>query len=77
MTTPSQNLNKSYGYLWWLNGQSSYMRPASQKVHRGHLIPNAPKDLVIIRMGEIADEDSLVPITFDNELWEKINALIN
>ncbi|MFO0361082.1 MAG: serine hydrolase domain-containing protein, partial [Flavobacteriales bacterium] len=25
MITPSQDINDSYGYLWWLNGQSSYM----------------------------------------------------
>ncbi|MBK6945843.1 MAG: hypothetical protein IPH21_14410 [Flavobacteriales bacterium] len=24
MTTPSQTINNSYGYLWWLNGQTSY-----------------------------------------------------
>ena len=27
MTTPSQTLNRSYGYLWWLNGQNSYRLP--------------------------------------------------
>ncbi|MFK5880261.1 MAG: serine hydrolase [Flavobacteriaceae bacterium] len=95
MTNTSQNINKSYGYLWWLNGKESFMLPGSQEVFTQTLIPNAPsdlfaglgkndqkvyvvpsKDLVIIRIGEAASEDALVPISFDNELWEKINAVI-
>ncbi|SHJ15417.1 Por secretion system C-terminal sorting domain-containing protein [Hymenobacter daecheongensis DSM 21074] len=47
MTTPSQPLNRSYGYLWWLNGQSSYQLPGPQQtVFSGPLIPTAPADLV-------------------------------
>ncbi len=45
MITPSQNLNHSYGYLWWLNGQSSYMVPGSQLVLPGMLFPHAPGDV--------------------------------
>jgi CubicO group peptidase (beta-lactamase class C family) len=45
MITPSQNLNNSYGYLWWLNGQSSYMVPGSQLVLPGMLFPHAPGDV--------------------------------
>lgn len=45
MITPSQNLNNSYGYLWWLNGQSSYMVPGSQLVLPGMLFPHAPSDV--------------------------------
>ncbi len=45
MTHPSQNLNKSYGYLWWLNGQSSFMLPSLQIVFPGKLCPNAPDDM--------------------------------
>ena len=44
MTTPSQALNESYGYLWWLNGQPSYMLPGLQWVIPGMLMPNAPAD---------------------------------
>lgn len=40
----SQELNLAYGYLWWLNGKSTYMIPGSQVVSTGHLIPNAPAD---------------------------------
>lgn len=46
MTHPSQAFNKSYGYLWWLNGQPSYMVPGFQVVIPGKLIPNAPDDLI-------------------------------
>jgi CubicO group peptidase (beta-lactamase class C family) len=42
---PSQKLNPSYGYLWWLNGQSEVARGAGQKV-KGPLISSAPADLV-------------------------------
>ncbi|MBM3449086.1 MAG: T9SS type A sorting domain-containing protein, partial [Bacteroidetes bacterium] len=45
MITPSQNLNNSYGYLWWLNGQSDYMVPGSQLVLPGMLFPHAPTDV--------------------------------
>ena len=43
--SPSQNINNSYGYLWWLNGQSSFMLPQSQIVFSGSLIKNAPDDM--------------------------------
>jgi CubicO group peptidase (beta-lactamase class C family) len=45
MTHPSQSINKSYGYLWWLNGQSSLMLPGLQIVFPGKLCPNAPDDM--------------------------------
>jgi len=44
-THTSQNLNKSYGYLWWVNGQESYMYPQSQWVFNGSLVPTAPVDM--------------------------------
>ena len=47
MTTPSQALNRSYGYLWWLNGQASYVLPGPQQtVLPGSLVPAAPADLI-------------------------------
>lgn len=46
MITTSQTLNKSYGYLWWLNGKDSYLLPQSQFQFSGSLIPNAPDDMV-------------------------------
>lgn len=97
-TSTSQNINPSYGYLWWLNGKSKYMVPGSQKVFQGALIPNAPSDMfaglgasdqklyiipgkkmVIVRMGDSADPNNptFASSGFDNELWAKINAVIN
>ena len=47
MTTPSQALNRSYGYLWWLNGQSSYKLPGPQQTtFAGPLFPSAPADMI-------------------------------
>ena len=45
MTNTSQSLNLSYGYLWWLNGKSSYMVPTSQVVFSGSYAPAAPTDM--------------------------------
>ena len=45
MTNTSQNLNKSYGYLWWLNGKQSFMIPQSQYVFQQKLCQNAPDDM--------------------------------
>ncbi|WNM18921.1 serine hydrolase domain-containing protein [Flavobacterium capsici] len=94
-TNTSQNINLAYGYLWWLNGKSSYHLPQSQFQFNGSLIPNAPNDMfmalgrddqkiyvipskkmVVIRMGDAADEQNFALSGFDNELWGKINALI-
>lgn len=44
MLNSSQSINNSYGYLWWLNGKSSFMLPQSQFVFNGEIIPNAPPD---------------------------------
>lgn len=95
-TTTSQNINVAYGYLWWLNGKTSYRLPNSQVEFSGSLIPNAPEDmiaalgfndqkiyivpskkLIIIRMGQAADEENFTLSNFDDALWEKINALID
>lgn len=96
MVNTSQSLNQSYGYLWWLNGKTSFRLPGLTSEFSGKLIPNAPDDLVaglgandqklyivpsqnlvIVRMGNDAGGDRLGPSSFDNQLWEKINALIN
>ncbi|OIQ22765.1 serine hydrolase [Lacinutrix sp. MedPE-SW] len=95
-TQTSQNINEAYGYLWWLNGKSSYHLPQSQLEFPGSLVPNAPndmycalgkndqkiyivpsKDLVVIRMGDAADDENFALSSFDNDLWEKINLVIN
>lgn len=45
MITPSQDLNESYGYLWWLNGQDSHMAPLVPLVFDGSIVPTAPEDM--------------------------------
>lgn len=44
-TNTSQSINQSYGYLWWLNGKSSYHLPQSQLQISGSIIPSAPTDM--------------------------------
>lgn len=44
-TSTSQNINLAYGYLWWLNGKTSYHLPQSQFQFTGTLIPTAPSDM--------------------------------
>jgi CubicO group peptidase (beta-lactamase class C family) len=96
--TTSQNINPSYGYLWWLNGKKSFMVPGEQTIYQGSLVPNAPVDMyaamgasdqriyvipskkmVIIRMGNASNpaNPNFAVSGFDNELWSKINAVIN
>ena len=41
----SQDINPSYGYLWWLNGKAKYIVPGGQAVYPGTLVPNAPADM--------------------------------
>jgi CubicO group peptidase (beta-lactamase class C family) len=44
-TSTSQNINQSYGYMWWLNGKSSYRLPQTQFQFNGSIIPSAPSDM--------------------------------
>jgi CubicO group peptidase (beta-lactamase class C family) len=95
-TSTSQNINKSYGYLWWINGESSYRLPQIQFEFQGSIIPSGPNDLfmalgkndqkiyvvpskkmVVIRMGNAADDVNAALSNFDQVLWLKINAVIN
>jgi len=60
MTSSSQNLNKSYGYLTWLNGKESFMLPQSQFVFPGPLCPDAPGDMYLA-MGKNGQLINVVP----------------
>ena len=44
-TNTSQNINLSYGYLWWLNGKSSYRLPQTQLQFAGSLIASGSNDM--------------------------------
>lgn len=95
MVNTSQQLNKSYGYLWWLNGKESFMIPEAQLVFKGSVSPAGPpdmisgigkngqyvciipsKNMVLVRMGE-NPESVPVPFLFLDDIWEKLNAIIN
>lgn len=94
MINSSQELNQAYGYLWWLNGKSSYRLPQLQFDIPGPLMPDAPAEvyaaigkngqiinvapsegLVMIRMGDDPEDDSLVSTAYNDSLWVRINAL--
>jgi CubicO group peptidase (beta-lactamase class C family) len=45
MVNTSQSLNQAYGYLWWLNGKSTFMTPQIQFTFNGTLMSNAPSDM--------------------------------
>lgn len=57
MVNTSQSLNKSYGYLWWLNGKESFMLPQSTMVFDSSAMPNAPDDMIsaLGKNGQILD----------------------
>ncbi|MEM9548717.1 MAG: serine hydrolase [Bacteroidota bacterium] len=93
MINTSQEINKAYGYLWWLNGKESYRLPGTTITFPGKIIQNAPDDLyaaigkngqilmvvpsenlVVVRMGNNPD-NSLVPTTYVNELWNEYEKL--
>ncbi len=46
MINTSQEINKSYGYLWWLNGKDSFIPPGLAFPLATYLAPNAPNDLI-------------------------------
>ncbi|MDX8339880.1 serine hydrolase [Draconibacterium sp. IB214405] len=45
MVNTSQNLNPSYGYLWWLNGKGSVVLPGLTTTIPRDMCPNAPDEL--------------------------------
>ncbi|MFN5877030.1 MAG: T9SS type A sorting domain-containing protein, partial [Ignavibacteria bacterium] len=45
MISTSQDLNKSYGYLFWLNGKGSFIQPQIPFVYKTDLVPSAPDDM--------------------------------
>lgn len=66
MINTSQAINKSYGYLWWLNGKESFMVPGSQLIFPGSFFPNAPGDTVAA-MGSGGQFLNIVPS--ENLVW--------
>ena len=84
-TSPSQNLNPDYGFLWWLNAQESSGRRAARRSFPGlphdliaamgregqYVLIIPSKDLVVVRQGESAGEAS-----FATDLLKQVIAAI-
>lgn len=66
MVKTSQALNPSYGYLWWLNGKTTFMVPQSQLVIPGPICSHAPTDM-IVAMGKGGQFLNVVPS--ENMVW--------
>lgn len=66
MVNTSQQLNESYGYLWWLNGKPTAMVPGSQLVFPGPMCPSAPDDMyaALGKNGQIINVAPSTGITF-------------
>ena len=86
MRSPSQDLNPSYGYLWWLNGQSHVVR-AGRIRRPGSLLKEAPSDMFAAQ-GALGRKVYIVPSMqlvvvrigdatskgFDGKFWELLMA---
>lgn len=85
MASPSQELNPSYGYLWWLNGQEFVLR-GTRKI-RSPLVASAPKDMFaaqgalgrkcyVVPSADLVvvrlgdDPDSVGDEKFDQRFWQ-------
>lgn len=87
MLQSSQRLNPSYGYLWWLNGQSHALRAGRRRA--GPLNPNAPEDMVA-GLGALGRKLYVVPsfqlvivrlgeepeAGFDRKFWGHFNVVL-
>lgn len=60
MTNTSQDINPSYGYLWWLNGKDAVVFPGLELSFNTSISPNAPDDLYAA-MGKNGQFIDIVP----------------
>lgn len=60
MINSSQDLNPSYGYLWWLNGKDSFVPPGLTISIAESITPNAP-DEMYAAMGKNGQLINIVP----------------
>lgn len=57
---PSQDLNRAYGLLWWLNGQRPRLEPLVDEPIDDFLMPSAPTDTVAA-LGALGQICALAP----------------
>jgi len=69
MVNSSQSLNEAYGYLWWLNGKSTFRLPGTQVLFNGAISPNAPADM-IAAIGKNGQFLNIVPS--QNLIWLRL-----
>jgi len=80
MRSSSQELNKSYGYLFWLNGKGSFLQPQIPFVYNTDLVPSAPDDMYA-GMGKndqrvyVVPSKGLVVIRMGNKATESLPAI--
>lgn len=76
MLLPSQDLNKSYGYLWWLNRGKRSNKAAPSDLVSGlgalgrKLYVSSKQELVIIRLGNQPE------LAFDKKIWQALQKII-
>lgn len=92
MINTSQELNKSYGYLFWLNGKESFMVAGFQIQFKGPLFKYAPMDLVsglgkdgqIINISfqkslvvvRMGNDPNFLTMTLTDSIWKYLNQII-
>lgn len=78
-TTPSQDFNRAYGFLWWLNGETPAM-DAMMKPWDGRMSPDAPTDLFGARgfgnqFVDVIPSLDMVVVRFGKDPMEKFDLL--
>jgi CubicO group peptidase (beta-lactamase class C family) len=69
MVNTSQQINLSYGYLWWLNGKSSFMIPDLQFTFQGSWSKSAPSDMI----AALGKNGQIISISGDkNIVWVRM-----
>ena len=80
LTSPSQEINPAYGYLWWLNGQENFKLPLDNTLYEGWLIPSAPEDMYAALGANdqkiyVVPSQNIVVIRQGNEAYQEAPAL--
>lgn len=69
MVNTSQQINLSYGYLWWLNGKNSFMLPDLQVTFPGSWSTSAPSDM----LAALGKNGQIISISRDkNIVWVRM-----
>lgn len=77
-TEPSSQLNRGYGYWWWVNGEAPVLDSVDFSPHSGILHPQAPSDAFCgagfgSQMLEVVPSEELIIVRFGPAPHENIN----